>query len=437
VMDTLRDKFIPEEVITDAAGNVRYMQTIKRAIVGPDGSADQVLGVSTDITARKRLEEQLAQAQKMEAIGRLAGGVSHDFNNLLTVILGSADLLLEGLGAGHPLYSNAEEIRKAAERAAIVTRQLLAFGRKQFLQSRVIDLNHVAADAVRMLRHLIGEDVRIVTDFDARRSHVKADPVQVTQVILNLAINARDAMPDGGTLTLRTSDARLDEAYAAGHPGVAPGEYVTFTVSDTGHGIGSDVLPHIFEPFFTTKVSGRGTGFGLATSYGIVRQSGGHITLTTEPGRGTSFFVQLPCVTQAVEPPQERTSDVHGGRETVLLVEDEPMVRDVAARSLRARGYHVLEAADGIDALRVSAAHAGSIHLLLTDVVMPHMGGIELAAHLMQTRPETRVLYTSGYTERAVAIQGAPEAGVAFLAKPYVPDTLTRRVRELLDARRV
>ncbi len=434
VMDTLQDKFIPEEVITDASGHVRHLQTVKRAIVGPDGKADQVLGVATDITARKRLEEQLAQAQKMEAIGRLAGGVSHDFNNLLTVILGSADLLLEELGAGHPLYGTAEEIRKAAERAAIVTRQLLAFGRKQYLQARVFDLNQVVSDAVRMLRHLIGEDVRVVTELGARRSHVRADPVQVTQVLLNLAINARDAMPEGGTLEVRTSNTAFDAAQAADHPGLAPGEYVTITVTDTGHGIPPEVLPHIFEPFFTTKAAGQGTGLGLATSYGIVAQSGGAITLATVPGRGTSFFVHLPGVSEAADLAAQRPPEVSAGRETVLLVEDEPMVREVAARALRARGYDVLEAYDGVEALRVADAHDGTIHLLLTDVVMPHMGGIELAAQLRKSRPRTRVLYTSGHAERAVPVQGPLEPGAAFLPKPYVPDTLTQSVRRVLDA---
>ncbi len=433
VMDTLRDKFIPEERITDASGRVRHLQTIKRAIVGPDGTADQVLGVATDITARKRLEEQLAQAQKMEAIGRLAGGVSHDFNNLLTVILGSAALLLEGLGEAHPLYATAEEIRKAAERAAVVTRQLLAFGRKQYLQTRVFDLNQVVSDAVRMLRHLIGEDVRVVTDLGARRAHVKADPVQVTQVVLNLAINSRDAMPEGGTLEVRTSNTTLDEAYAADHPGVRPGEYVTLSVRDTGHGISPDVLPHIFEPFFTTKAAGQGTGLGLATSYGIVAQSGGEIAVATEPGRGTTFHVHLPGVAGEADVSALRAPEGGAGRETILLVEDEPMVRAVAAQSLRARGYRVLEAYDGVEALRVAEAHDGPIHLLLTDVVMPHMGGVELAAQLRKARPRTRVLFTSGHAERATA-QGPLEPGVAFLPKPYVPDSLTRNVRRVLDA---
>jgi PAS domain S-box-containing protein len=437
VMNTLQEKFIPEEVITDASGKVRYVQTIKRPIVGPDGIANQVLGVSTDITARKGVEEQLAQAQKMEAIGRLAGGVAHDFNNLLTVILGSSEILLARLGAAHPLHATADEIRKAAERAAMLTGQLLAFSRKQLLQPRVLDLNQVIADSVRMLRHLIGEDIEIVTRLEAGRANVRADPIQITQVILNLATNARDAMPAGGRLTLWTRDATLASDDDASPPGVAPGDYVAIAVTDTGGGIAPELIPHLFEPFFTTKPPGQGTGLGLATSYGIVQQSGGAITLTSEVGRGTTFVVYVPVVNEAVEPlapPAEGASP--GGQETILLAEDEPSVRHVAASSLRHRGYHVLEAADGREALDVAAAHHGPIHLLVADVVMPSMGGLELAARLARGWPTTRVLFTSGYAETTAALRAALEAGVAFLAKPYVPEDLTSRVREVLDERR-
>jgi len=434
VMDTRHEKVIPEEVITDASGRKRYLHTIKRPIIGPDGEANQVLGVALDITARKRLEEQLAQAQKMEAVGRLAGGVAHDFNNLLTVILGSVELLLDGLEPGHPVQPNAEEIRKAAERAAMLTRQLLAFSRKQLLQPSVVDLNRVVLDGARMLRHLIGEDIELVTLPEAPSANVKADPTQITQVLLNLAINARDAMPHGGTLTIRTAQTSLDAAYAALHPGVAPGDYATILVSDTGHGIAPDVLPHIFEPFFTTKPPGLGTGLGLATSYGIVEQSGGHITLESEPGHGTTLYVHLPRVGSEGGGPSPRVAGPLGGRETILLVEDEPMVRVVASDNLRAKGYEVLEAANGHDALALAAAHEGPIHLLVTDVVMPQMGGVELAAQLTRARPGTRVLYTSGYTQDPVVLQRASGGEGTFLPKPYVGETLTRRVRELLDS---
>jgi PAS domain S-box-containing protein len=433
VMDTRREKVIPEEVITDASGRQRHLHTIKRPIVGPDGVANQVLGVAIDITARKRLEEQLAQAQKMEAVGRLAGGVAHDFNNLLTVILGSVELLLDGLEPGHPVQPNAEEIRKAAERAAMLTRQLLAFSRKQILEPSVLDLNRVVLDGTRMLRHLISEDIELVTLAEAHGASVKADPTQLTQVILNLAINARDAMPHGGTLAIRTVNTSFDEAYVATHPGVAPGDYVTIAVSDTGHGIPPEVLPHIFEPFFTTKPPGLGTGLGLATSYGIVEQSGGHITLESEPGRGTTFFVHLPCVGDGDGESGSRAAGPRGGQETILLVEDEEMVRAVASSSLRAKGFRVLEAANGQEALAVAEAHRGPIHLLVTDVVLPQMGGVELAARLVRTRPDTRVLYTSGYTQEPVVLQRASGGEGTFLPKPYVGETLTRRVRELLD----
>jgi two-component system, cell cycle sensor histidine kinase and response regulator CckA len=311
VMDTQREKIVSEEVITDASGRKRHLHTIKRPIVGPDGVANQVLGVAIDITARKRLEEQLAQAQKMEAVGRLAGGVAHDFNNLLTVILGSVELLLDGLEPGHPVQPNAEEIRKAAERAAQLTRQLLAFSRKQMLEPSVLDLNRVVLEGARMLRHLTGEDIELVTLPEAVGASVKADATQLTQVILNLAINARDAMPHGGTLTIRTVCTSFDQAYAAVHPGVTPGEYVTIAMTDTGHGITPEVLPHIFEPFFTTKPVGLGTGLGLATSYGIVEQSGGHITLESEPGRGTTFFVHLPRVASGEGEPGSSGAGAH------------------------------------------------------------------------------------------------------------------------------
>ncbi len=432
VMDTLREKVV-EEVITDARGRERHLHTIKRPIIGPDGAADQVLGVALDITERRQLEEQLAQAQKMEAVGRLAGGVAHDFNNLLTVILGSVELLLDGLEPGHPSQPHAEEIRRAAERAAMLTKQLLAFSRKQLLLTTTVDLNRVVGDAMRMLRHLIGEDIELVTAADASDARVRADANQVTQLLLNLAINARDAMPHGGTLTLRTSLTRFDAEYAASHPGVKPGEYVTLTIGDTGHGILPEVMPHIFEPFFTTKPPGLGTGLGLATSYGIVEQSGGHITVESQPGQGATFHVHLPRVTDGEPPaPRGRPGD-SSGAETLLVVEDEQMVRMVAATSLRARGYHVLEASNGSEALAVAAEHNGPIHLMVTDVVMPLMGGVELAANLARTRPEMRVLYTSGYTDEPLVMRGSPSGAASFLPKPYVGETLTRRVRELLD----
>jgi two-component system, cell cycle sensor histidine kinase and response regulator CckA len=432
VMDTLREKVI-EEVITDARGRQRFLHTIKRPIVGPDGVADQVLGVSLDITERQALEEQLAQAQKMEAVGRLAGGVAHDFNNLLTVVLGSVELLLDALEPGHPAQPHAEEIRRAAERAAMLTRQLLAFSRKQILQPTVVDLNQVVSDATRMLRHLIGEDIELVTETVARNARVRADANQVTQLLLNLAINARDAMPHGGTLTLRTSLSSFAADYVQAHPSVVPGEYVTLTVADTGHGILAEVMPHIFEPFFTTKPPGLGTGLGLATTYGIVEQSGGHITVESQPGQGATFHVHLPRVGDELSPVSRPSSAAMKGSETVLLVEDEPMVRQLAAVSLRARGYDVIEASNGSEALTRATEQSGPIHLLVTDVVMPIMGGVELAARMVHDRPGMRVLYTSGYTDEPLSDGVSPGRTVAFLPKPYVGETLARRVREVLD----
>jgi len=381
-----------------------------------------------ELVALRRLEEQLAQAQKMEAVGRLAGGVAHDFNNLLTVILGSADLLLEELEPGHPGQAHAEEIRRAGERAAMLTRQLLAFSRRQLLQPGVLDLNRIVTDAARMLRHLIGEDVELVVLPEAADARVRADATQVTQVILNLAINARDAMPHGGTLTLRTFPS------AAGvPPGAAPPGHVSIAVGDTGHGIAPEVVPHIFEPFFTTKPAGLGTGLGLATSYGIVEQSGGHITFTTAVGEGTTFFVHLPRVEGSDESAPAAAEPAPGGTETVLVVEDEGMVRAVASAGLRARGYRVLEASNGSEALAVAAGHAGPIHLLVTDVVMPQMGGVELAATLARLRPETRVLYVSGYTDEPRVVRAAQGLADHFLPKPYVGEVLARSVRAILD----
>jgi PAS domain S-box-containing protein len=429
VMDTRREKVVPGEVITDSTGQKRWLHTIKRPIIGPDGRADQVLGVSTDITDVRRLEEQLAHAQKMEAVGRLAGGVAHDFNNLLTVVLGSVDMLLDLLEPGHPGEAHAEEIRRAGERAAMLTRQLLAFSRRQLLQPGVLDLNRIVSDGARMLRHLIGEDVELVVRPEAADARVRADATQITQVLLNLAINARDAMPHGGTLTIRTF-----LSPGEGGPGAAPEDFVTIAVSDTGHGIAPEVLPHIFEPFFTTKPAGLGTGLGLATSYGIVEQSGGNITFTTRVGEGTTFLVHLPRARDADGGDAARAQPAAGGAETVFVVEDEEMVRAVAAGSLRAKGYRVLEASNGSEALALAARHEGPIHLLVTDVVMPRMGGVELAENLTRQRPETRVLYVSGYTDEPRALRAAQGLADHFLPKPYVGETLARRVREILDA---
>jgi PAS domain S-box-containing protein len=400
-----------------------------------------------DVTDRKRaeaalreLEERHRQAQKMEAIGRLASGVAHDFNNLLTAILGSTDLLLEELPADHPGRLEANETRKAALRAADLTRQLLAFGRQQVLTPQVLDLNEVVTNVDKMLRRVIREDVelRIVQAPDI--GAVRADPGQLEQVLLNLAVNARDAMPRGGRLTIETANAELDDTYAAEHAVVVPGRYVMFAVSDTGTGMDAETQARVFEPFFTTKEKGKGTGLGLATVYGIVKQSGGYIWVYSEPGQGTSMKVYLPRVEAPIEPisPPPQPSGSLRGSETILVVEDQDEVRKLTRRMLEARGYRVLVAASGADALRLSGAvQAGEqIDLLLTDVIMPGMSGREVALLLGPAHPHMRVLFVSGYTDESIVHEGILEPGIAFLQKPFTAEALARKVREVLDAPR-
>lgn len=385
--------------------------------------------------ARKQLEEQFLQAQKMEAVGRLAGGVAHDFNNLLTAIQGYVDLTLMDLRQQDPLRENLEEIRKAADRAAALTRQLLAFSRKQIFSPKVLVLNSVVTDVAKLLQRLIGEDIELRTTLDPGLGRVGADPTQMEQVIVNLALNARDAMPRGGILTIETANAELDEDYARQHLAVTPGSYVMIAVSDTGHGMDRETMSRLFEPFFTTKEKGKGTGLGLAMVYGIVKQSGGNIWVYSEPGRGTTFKIYLPRVEEAEEPleaPREIAASTKGS-ETVLFVEDEASVRKLSVRILRSRGYTVLEASNGGEALILCEDQKGPIDLLVSDVVLPQMGGRELAERLAQVRPGMRVLYLSGYTSDAIVHHGILDPGVAFLQKPFTPDELLRKMREVLD----
>jgi len=395
-----------------------------------------VLATIADTTERRRLEEQLLQSQRLEAIGHLAGGIAHDFNNLVNVIAGFGRLVLDDLPEDEPHREDVEQILAAADRAATLTRQLLAFARRQVLQPRVLNLNEVVADITPMLARILGEDTDLVTMLAPNLGAVRADPGQLEQVIVNLAVNARDAMPEGGRLTIETANVDLDESFVRSRVEMTPGSYVVLAVSDTGHGMTEEVRQRIFEPFFTTKPEGHGTGLGLSTTYGIVRQSGGFISVYSEPGQGTTFRIYLPRVAERAEPfmrpPRTRAADV--GVETLLLVEDDEAGRTYARRVLEARGYQVLAAAHGPEALEVAAAHDGPIDLLVTDVIMPGMSGRELADRLVASRPGLRVLYVSGYTENSVVHHGHLEEGVAFLVKPYSPDDLARKVREVLDA---
>jgi PAS domain S-box-containing protein len=403
-----------------------------------------ILSIGRDITERKRaedarvkLEDQLRASQKMEAIGSLAGGVAHDFNNLLSVILSFTGFALEGVREDDPQRADLLEVKNAADRAVGLTRQLLAFGRKQVLQPASLDLNQIAQGVEKMLRRILGEDIDFVQVLAPDLGIVKADPGQVEQVLMNLVVNARDAMPGGGKLTIETSNVEVDDEYATAHVAVKPGSYVQVAVTDTGCGMDKQTQARIFEPFFTTKERGKGTGLGLSTAYGVVKQSGGSIWVYSEPGRGTTFKVYLPRESSATTATALQPSAVSTrptGTETILVVEDEEGLRTVARRGLEGAGYRVLTAADGPQALLVSAAHAGEIHLLVTDVVMPGMSGRAVAQELSRTRPTLKVVYMSGYTDDAIVHHGVLDAGTHFLAKPFTSADLTRKTREVLDA---
>jgi len=412
------------------------VEAVSNPVYSTSGGVVGTQAILRDVSIRRELEEQLRHAQKMEAVGRLAGGVAHDFNNILTLVSGYSELALNRMGSDHPCYKEIEEIRKAGERAATLTRQLLAFSRKQVLQPDVLDLNALIADLEKMLRRLIGEDLELTIIPGNELGSVRADPGQIEQVIMNLAVNSRDAMPQGGKLIIETANICLDETYTRDRADMAPGEYVLITVRDTGVGMSSEVLSHIFDPFFTTKDLGKGTGLGLSTVYGIIKQSGGHIAAHSEPGAGTTFKVYLPRVRGTVSrrPARDHHHEILTGAETVLLVEDDDVVRVLTLRILKEHGYNVLEARHGGDALLLCEKNQKPIDLLITDAVMPGVSGGKLAKYLTSLRPQMKVLCMSGYVDSPLFRGGLLESDMPFLQKPFTPAQLTRKVREVLDA---
>lgn len=416
---------------------------VSSRLIYENGVPVAVQGSARDITERKRAEEalrasqlQLQQSQKLEAIGQLAGGVAHDFNNMLTAIIGYTDLSLRRVGLENSIRRNLEETKKAAERAAALVRQLLAFSRKQILEPKILDLNEVVKDLHKMLTRLIGENIQLATRLEAKLGSVKADPCQVEQIIVNLVVNARDAMPRGGKVTIETANVTLADQTALRHVSLRPGEHVMLAVSDTGVGMDQETQARIFEPFFTTKDIGKGTGLGLSTVYGIVKQSGGNIWVYSEPGLGTVFKVYLPRIDDATANSLEKLAqeaNAPRGSETILLVEDEDVVRGLTRKILMQAGYNVLDAQSGEEAIRLCRAHTGPIDLLLTDVVMPEISGKEVADRMLELRPAIRVLFMSGYTDEAIVQHGVLDANVKFIQKPFTWVGLTRKVREVLN----
>jgi PAS domain S-box-containing protein len=437
----VKDGFIRDLVIDYVDGSNRVTPVEVNAKVTGSGESLRTISLCRDVSDRKRAEEvrlqlQLAQAQKMESIGRLAGGVAHDFNNLLTVINGYAAFLSKELVVQDPLRKYAVEIGEAGKRAASLTSQLLAFSRKRAIMPKAVDVNAVVADAERMLQRLIGEDIELVSSLAPHLGLVMADPDQMHQIILNLAVNARDAMPNGGRFEITTAEVELDETAAAAHPDATPGCYVRLTVTDTGTGMTEEVQRKIFEPFFTTKGPGKGTGLGLAMVYGAVRQHDGWIEVNSKLGRGSTFQIHLPCIDAGVAADEAKlaaTNAVHGD-ETVLVVEDQEAVRRLTKTILEEHGYRVLEAASGAEAHAVAKEHAGEIDLLLTDVVMPGMDGRTLSGQLRDLRPNLRVILMSGYAGDLTAHEGAPASGLAYIQKPFVPEELATKVRGVLDS---
>ncbi len=431
-----RDHYQMEKRYIRKDGGLVWAHLNASLIRGAGGESHFAIRMVEDITERKRLEIHFLQSQKMETVGRLAGGVAHDFNNILTVIKGYSQLSLSQIKEGHPLRGNIEEIHRATERGEDLTHQLLALSRRQIMDLKVLNLNALVEGLGKMLRRVIGEDIEMVTVLADDLGRVKVDPGQIEQVILNLAVNARDAMPKGGKLALETANVEFDEFYARSRISVTPGRYVMLSVSDTGCGMSPEVREQIFEPFFTTKQEGQGTGLGLSTVYGIIKQSGGNIWVYSEPGQGTTFKIYLPRVEDEADalPSCGDTDQLLKGCETVLLVEDEASVRELAARILREQGYKVLKASNGKEAMRIGRKHFGEkIHLLLTDVVMPQMGGKELHDRFVALHPEAKALFVSGYTDSTINHHVIFKPGMPFLQKPFSPTTLAKKVREVLD----
>lgn len=422
--------------IVSRDGAIRWLHDKGRFVSDDKGKRVGWQGVIIDVTETKRLEEQLNQAQKLESVGRLAGGIAHDFNNMLTAIIGYSELTLRTLESDNPLRHNIEEIKKAGERSALLTHQLLAFSRRQVLQPVVLDLNEIIADTTKMLERMIGEDVHLVLALEPESGLVNVDPGQLSQIIMNLAVNARDAMPHGGRLTIETANISLEPDEARQKIDILPGAYVLLSVCDTGEGIDDKILQHIFEPFFTTKNIGKGTGLGLSTVYGIVKQSGGNIEVDTKVGAGTTFRIYLPRVVEQSEATEviDNSAELHCGTETILLVEDEELVRNLSREILKTCGYTVIEARNGLEALGVCENGDCKIDLLMTDVVMPQMGGCELAEKLTEKLPNLQILFTSGYTDNAMVRHNVIETGTNFIQKPFTFDALAHKIRELLDA---
>jgi len=423
-----------EMMIVSRQGEARTVLASGRPILDSEGNKLGAVAAMIDITERKSLEQQFRHSQKMEAVGHLAGGIAHDFNNFLTIITGYGQMLQRNLEPGSSMRAHVDEILKSGERAAALTRQLLAFSRRQDFSPRMLDLNSVVSSTENMIRLLIGEHIEFVTVLPVGLGLVRGDPGQIEQIIMNLAVNARDAMPNGGSMTLETANVELDEAYARGHVQVKPGPYVMIAVTDTGCGMDALTQAHIFEPFFTTKEAGKGTGLGLATVYGIVKQHGGNIWVYSEPGQGTAVKIYLPRVemTAAKAEPHRAAPRELRGSETILVVEDEQAVRSLMVRMLRSMGYWVLEASRADEAMMVCLRHKGPVHLLLTDVVMPQKNGRDLLDHLKPLRPDIKVLFTSGYTEEALH-RKVLERDAAFLQKPFTEEGLARKVRDVLD----